>query len=710
MKKTIESEMEIVERLVKEGIQTRTIPVAAESYDEKTRSFACTATTENPVLVPDYDRWEMVNEVLLMDGISLPGNREQVPFLDAHMRWSTDHVRGSAREWKKEPNPNRYDCRVYLDSTEDGMRLETKVKERHVTDVSIGYTSDQAVWVEENTTATINGRQFTGPVKVVTKSTIRELSGVPMGADIFATIRGMRAAQLGLPEDASDEQIRESIKQRSNNHSQSTRKESSMDPKLQELLDAINGRLETVTTELASIKETNSARAQELEQKKNEAENEREIYATAARMATVPGIAEMAKDAVEKKRTASQFMKDVLEKVANNVSPTPTDDGARTIVTLGDFEKPWKKRGVAYLHYLVAEKRGAVDKAREYKRQFDEMRNAMNDRQRQDELRETAMLIKNSGLPEAQQYRLMSSLTDGAGKYLVPTPMLAEIFILVEKWGVARRYFRPIPMTSDTLKLDSLVTEATGYWVTQGANITASDLVFGQGTLTARKLGAIGAWTNELSEDAAIALLPVIYESFARGLRKKEDLAAFIGDGTATYGSYTGLLNFAGNVVTMAAGKTAFSDANADDWRALRDAVNIDFREGSFWFLSPDVVSSLEGLKDSQQRYIYREPAAGLPAMLWGYPIADSVGINALTLTSAAATKFAAFGNPKLMLMGMKREIEIFASREGILNADANTISFNALQADGEILRVTERIGFQGVLASGLSVLKTAAV
>jgi HK97 family phage major capsid protein len=126
------------------------------------------------------------------------------------------------------------------------------------------------------------------------------------------------------------------------------------------------------------------------------------------------------------------------------------------------------------------------------------------------------------------------------------------------------------------------------------------------------------------------------------------------------------------------------------------------------YFLSPASVSSLEGLKNLQGDYIYRPPAAGMPAMLWGYPICDNYGINAMTLTSAAGLKFAAFGNPKLMLMGLKRNPEILISREGILDT-GSAVTFNALQADGAIIRVTERVGFKQVLTTGISVLKTAA-
>jgi len=401
-------------------------------------------------------------------------------------------------------------------------------------------------------------------------------------------------------------------------------------------------------------------------------------------------------------------MKQVLEEVGKNpqaITPAPPEN--RGAISLSEYIKPWQRRAVQYLNVVVAEKKNP-EKGHQLRQQFVADLAKVSEVQKNDELREAAQMIVTSGLSPMQQHRLMSSLSAGAGGNLVPTPMLAEIFILVEKWGVARRYFRPIPMTSETLKLDSLTTEAVGYWTDQGSNITASDLAFGQGKLTAKKLAAIGAWSNELSEDSAIALLPVVIDSFARAIKKKEDLAGFIGDGTSGYGSITGLINFAGNVITMDSGKTAVTDATADDWKSLRDGVNIDFRDGAMYFLSPASVSGLEGLKDSQGRYIYREPSAGMPAQLWGYPIADNVGINALTQTSAAALKFAAFGNPKLMLMGMRREVEILASRDGVLDS-SGTITYNALQADGEILRITERVGIKAILASGLSVLKTAA-
>ncbi|MBW7887448.1 MAG: phage major capsid protein [Bacteroidetes bacterium] len=694
--------------LKEKGIEVREMPVMPESYNEQDHSFEVIASTETPVQVIDWERWAIIDEVLLASGRNLPGNAEQVPLLDTHDRFSVESILGSAREWRTEKK-NQTISRIVMSSTEEGASAEVKIREKHLTDVSVGYTVNKSVWVEENQSTSIEGKTFKGPIKVVTDWTVRELSLVPIGADQLAKFRGMRAAELGLPENASDDEIRKQIQQ---NNPQQKRKESTMDPelvKLQEQLKQMEARLAVMEVDKQTAKS-------ELEVAKRAAEDIKEILSIAARYSETPGVMELAKAAVEdEKRSVQKFTLDVLEKVRTAPTPIPGKEQEIRVDGSGMMSfgvKPWQKRAVKYLNATTLEAKGQKERSALL---FTEIRtevSKMSDVQKNDELREAAQMIVNSGLGKMQQYRLLSSLSSAAGGALVPTPLLAEVFIEVEKWGVARRYFRPISMVGpgDTLNLDSLTTEAISYWVAQGDNITASDVAFGQTSLTVKKLAAITSWSSELPEDSAIALLPIVVDSIARAIRKKEDLAGFIGDGTVTYGSFTGMLNFAGKVTVMAAGKTAFSNADADDYRAVRDSVNIDFRDGAMWFLSPESVSGLEGLKDLQGNYIYRAPAAGLPAMLWGYPIADSVGINALTQTSAVSTKFAIFGNPQNILMGMKREIEFYASREGILQNGAGTIILNALQADAEILRATERVGFKGVRANSLGVLKTAAV
>jgi HK97 family phage major capsid protein len=676
------------------------VATRVKTYDAETHSIEAVATTETPVQVIDWERWEMIDEVILGSGIELP-ERGQVPMLDSHNRWSVNTILGSGREWK--PGSPETTCRLYFSSTAD--KAETLVREGHLTDVSIGYRCLESTWIPAGQNQKIDGRDFKGPIKVSTRTMIKEISPTPIGADGNATMReidpqlsGYLAAR-GLSPSASFEEMSAFMKRDAHNTNEG--KGNLMTP-------------EEIAAQKKAEEERKAAEAKALDELRAQAAKETQdriesICTTADKFRNeVPDMDKVKADALKEKWSSERFYREVLNRMGQpKAANTPAPDAPT--FRMRDVIKPWQRRTVHLLHSKVLQANGNEDAARKWKTMYDDETRAMTQLQRDAEDGEALDKIMKSGLSEEQQVRLMSTISGtSTGFYLVPTPLLAEVFILVEKWGAARRHFRSIPMTSDTLKLDSLVTEATAYWITtQGSNITSSDIVFGQGTLTVLKLAGISAWTSEVDEESAVAYLPIFTASLARAIYKKEDLAGFIGDGTSTYGSFTGMLAASTNVVTMDSGKVAFTDATADDYKALRDAVNIDFRDGAMYFLSPAQVSDLEGMKDQQLRYVYREPAAGMPATLWGFPIADSVGINALTKTSAAATRFAAFGNPKFMLMGVRRQLDMTISREGILD-NGTDVLFNALQADGAIVRMTERIGFKAILTTGFSVLKTA--
>ena len=53
------------------------------SLNEAERSVEFTAATEQPVNVWDWEKWDVVPEVLRMDGVQLPPSG-QVPLLDTH--------------------------------------------------------------------------------------------------------------------------------------------------------------------------------------------------------------------------------------------------------------------------------------------------------------------------------------------------------------------------------------------------------------------------------------------------------------------------------------------------------------------------------------------------------------------------------------------------------------------------------------------------
>jgi hypothetical protein len=156
------------------------------TIDTEKRTVEVVAATENPVRVMDYDRWEQVDEILLMSGVRLPSTR-QVPLLDSHSRWSSSDVIGSARELRIAGN--ELICRAHFSTVGSASDIFTKVAEGHLTDFSIGYRINKSIWIPEGQTQKIGGKSFTGPVKLVTDWTVKELSTTPIGADEAAKAR-----------------------------------------------------------------------------------------------------------------------------------------------------------------------------------------------------------------------------------------------------------------------------------------------------------------------------------------------------------------------------------------------------------------------------------------------------------------------------------------------------------------------------------------
>jgi len=169
----------------------RPFAVRSETIDLENRTVETIIATEAPVMMPDYDRWEMVPEVLLSSGVVYPPSR-QVPFLDSHNRDSTEDQLGSTRQIRVEEN----EVRGVLHFSSTAEKQWTQVREGHSTDVSAGYQVLQKTFVPRNTKQKIQGREYTGPVNVVTKWKLREVSLTPIGADEQAKLRGLNPTAL----------------------------------------------------------------------------------------------------------------------------------------------------------------------------------------------------------------------------------------------------------------------------------------------------------------------------------------------------------------------------------------------------------------------------------------------------------------------------------------------------------------------------------
>ncbi len=156
----------------------------SSTINEENRTIEATIVTANPVMVLDRNLWELVDEILMIDGMEIPGNR-QVPFLDNHNRYETADVLGSVREIKT--GDGTATGTIHFSTlAEDQWTL---AKERHLTDVSAGYRVDpnSSIYIERGQKATVNGKEIKNngerTLVIRNKWRLQEVSATPIGAD-----------------------------------------------------------------------------------------------------------------------------------------------------------------------------------------------------------------------------------------------------------------------------------------------------------------------------------------------------------------------------------------------------------------------------------------------------------------------------------------------------------------------------------------------
>lgn len=174
------------------GMCSRAFAVKKEVDFEK--GIDTVATTSAPALVVDWERWQVIREVLPMKYAQLPKG-DKVPLLDSHMRGSVDRIKGSATNWTK--NDSELMAKIFVSESEDDIKQ--KIKEGHIDSVSIGYNTDsgKSVEIPKGQTVTIDGaaykNDFTDDYPMVVRLwwETKELSLVPIGADDAAKFRSV---------------------------------------------------------------------------------------------------------------------------------------------------------------------------------------------------------------------------------------------------------------------------------------------------------------------------------------------------------------------------------------------------------------------------------------------------------------------------------------------------------------------------------------
>jgi len=294
--------------------------------------------------------------------------------------------------------------------------------------------------------------------------------------------------------------------------------------------------------------------------------------------------------------------------------------------------------------------------------------------------------------------------TDSLGGYLVPTELSDAIVAIRSRGGVARQLCKIVGMGSDVLNIPKVTAGLTVDYPAEAAAITASDQTWGVITATAKKRAIVSKVANELLHDSVISVIDDLAVAIGNAFAVREDAELILGDGSAAYGSITGLVDGmgAGGTVDMASGNTAFSDVTLADLNSLVGNMP-DKYYGSAepsWLISRVAwASNIQSLVYAAGGNTLADLASGADPQLFGFPvkISDSMPV------SAVSTYAAFFGNFDAgCLIADRMGIDISVSEEAYWANDITAIK-GVTRYDIQVHDIA------GSSAGAVSGLKTAA-
>lgn len=146
--------------------------------------------TENPVQRWDEETKQVVNEVLLMDGVEFRGGRNQIPIVDSHNDKTVRNIFGSIRGIQIDHgNGELYGVPEYA-SDNEAQIIRSRMEEGHITDFSITAQPLETIFVPKGSAYTTSrGMLIEGPALIHKRWQPHNASICATGADEDSTVR-----------------------------------------------------------------------------------------------------------------------------------------------------------------------------------------------------------------------------------------------------------------------------------------------------------------------------------------------------------------------------------------------------------------------------------------------------------------------------------------------------------------------------------------
>jgi HK97 family phage major capsid protein len=283
----------------------------------------------------------------------------------------------------------------------------------------------------------------------------------------------------------------------------------------------------------------------------------------------------------------------------------------------------------------------------------------------------------------------------------IPMPIVyaQEVVELVWQFGQFRRYATVYPLGGLTTKLPKLSTSPAFGVIAQSGNVPEKSPQVAFVTFTAFKSGGIVRVPSEIDADSVVQLGQFLARYIAREMARWEDSVGYLGDGTAPYGSVSGIGKKAdtlGLKVQLATTKTKPSDIALADLRALRAKVDAAALAMGAYYMHPTMESFLAGLNNATNLTPYVANGQNGPT-LDGFPV-RWIGVMPIFDQVAHNNQYQVyFGDQSYWYFGERTGLDIQASRDVYFATDEVGI------------RALERFDIQLMADNATAVLQLAA-
>ncbi len=283
------------------------------------------------------------------------------------------------------------------------------------------------------------------------------------------------------------------------------------------------------------------------------------------------------------------------------------------------------------------------------------------------------------------------------GAPFVPEQFSEDVVTILGDQTVVNKFTR-LPMTSDTMNIPTITTKNVWYTVSEGSQITASDIVSANVQLQPKELAMITGFSNQWLEDA-YPISKVLMPQAQDGLADYIESIALSGSPTFTKGALTfASVGVTAQNISTSASLTNLVPKDLTNMIYALEAVKPNLSDGAMFFLNPVVYGIVASMTASTNEFIFMNPVAGNPATINGYPVYKTL---ALPSTAAASKRIAIFGNPKWIYWGDRTGLAITLGNEGTVG------STNLFEKNSSALRLVKRADFQLILANTFSYLET---